>query len=76
LALTAVALIPLLLIPLAGELIAPPFLLLRRLFPPSGCPRERRNKMGNIVITEFVSLDGVIDDPGGSRAPRSAPGSS
>jgi len=69
LALTAVALIslltPPLLIPLGGKLIATPFLLLRRLVRRGGCPHERRNKMGNIVITEFVSLDGVIEDPGG-----------
>jgi hypothetical protein len=38
LALTAVVLIPLLLIPLAGELIAPPFLLLRRLFRQAAVP--------------------------------------
>ena len=24
--------------------------------------------MGRIVVTEFVSLDGVIEDPGGSEA--------
>lgn len=24
--------------------------------------------MGQIVVTEFVSLDGVVEDPGGSEA--------
>ena len=38
LALTAAALIPLLLIPLAGGLIAAPFLLLRRLFRRAAVP--------------------------------------
>jgi hypothetical protein len=38
LALTAAALIPLLLIPLAGGLIAAPFLLLRRLFRRAAAP--------------------------------------
>jgi dihydrofolate reductase len=28
---------------------------------------ERRAKMGRIVVTEFVSLDGVVEDPGGSE---------
>jgi dihydrofolate reductase len=28
---------------------------------------ERRYEMGNIVVTEFVSLDGVIEDPGGAE---------
>jgi dihydrofolate reductase len=28
---------------------------------------HRRNAMGRIVVTEFVSLDGVMDDPGGSE---------
>jgi hypothetical protein len=64
LALIAVPLIPLL-IPLAGGLIAAPFLLLPVVDLPGGRPREGRNKMGNIVMTEFVSLDGVIEDPGG-----------
>jgi hypothetical protein len=26
--------------------------------------------MGKIVVTEFVSLDGVIEDPGGSESYR------
>jgi len=26
--------------------------------------------MGRIVVTEFVSLDGVVEDPGGSDEPR------
>src|SRR3954453_5748639 len=28
---------------------------------------ERENEMGRIVVTEFVSLDGVMEDPGGSE---------
>jgi dihydrofolate reductase len=30
--------------------------------------RERRGAMGRLVITEFVSLDGVFEDPGGSES--------
>src|SRR3954469_16800582 len=29
--------------------------------------RDRRRQMGRIVVTEFVSLDGVIEDPGGAE---------
>jgi dihydrofolate reductase len=29
--------------------------------------RPREDHMGRIVVTEFVSLDGVIEDPGGSE---------
>jgi dihydrofolate reductase len=29
--------------------------------------RPKETKMGKIVVTEFVSLDGVIEDPGGSE---------
>jgi dihydrofolate reductase len=29
--------------------------------------RSRRSAMGKIVITEFISLDGVVEDPGGSE---------
>jgi dihydrofolate reductase len=28
---------------------------------------EKENEMGKIVVTEFISLDGVIEDPGGSE---------
>jgi dihydrofolate reductase len=28
---------------------------------------ERRRDMGKVIVTEFVSLDGVIEDPGGSE---------
>jgi dihydrofolate reductase len=28
---------------------------------------KRREKMGRIVVTEFISLDGVVEDPGGSE---------
>src|SRR6476660_9309380 len=30
-------------------------------------PTRRRIKMGRIVVTEFVSLDGVVEDPGGAE---------
>jgi dihydrofolate reductase len=33
----------------------------------NGKPPRRRNEMGRIVVTEFVSLDGVMEDPGGSE---------
>jgi dihydrofolate reductase len=29
--------------------------------------RERRGTMGKLVVTEFVSLDGVFEDPGGAE---------
>ena len=37
----------------------------------SAVPRPqpgRRRVMGKVVVTEFVSLDGVMEDPGGARA--------
>src|SRR2546430_16275445 len=30
-------------------------------------PRGRSTPMGRIVVTEFVSLDGVVEDPGGAE---------
>jgi dihydrofolate reductase len=30
-------------------------------------PDEKEKSMGRIVVTEFVSLDGVMEDPGGSE---------
>src|SRR5205823_591670 len=35
--------------------------------PTCGIRRGRRMQMGRIVVTEFVSLDGVMEDPGGSE---------
>jgi dihydrofolate reductase len=32
--------------------------------------RRRRPRLGRIVVTEFVSLDGVMEDPGGSEGTR------
>src|SRR6266480_2927092 len=29
--------------------------------------RNRRRMMGKLVVTEFITLDGVIEDPGGSE---------
>jgi dihydrofolate reductase len=34
---------------------------------PNNTVREKEDKMGRIVVTEFVSLDGVMEDPGGSE---------
>jgi dihydrofolate reductase len=31
-------------------------------------PREKEKAMGKLVVTEFVSLDGVFEDPGGSES--------
>jgi dihydrofolate reductase len=30
-------------------------------------PLRKENPMGNLVVTEFVSIDGVFEDPGGSE---------
>jgi dihydrofolate reductase len=39
------------------------------IFPPapSHYPQKKEDEMGKIVVTEFVSLDGVMEDPGGSE---------
>jgi dihydrofolate reductase len=34
----------------------------------SGTPDRRRKHVGRIVVTEFMSLDGVVEDPGGSES--------
>src|SRR5947208_7986225 len=33
----------------------------------AGDPTKRRTRMGRIVVTEFISLDGVIEAPGGGE---------
>src|SRR5204863_2177597 len=33
----------------------------------NGQSNEKEDAMGRIVVTEFVSLDGVMEDPGGSE---------
>src|SRR2546422_208770 len=38
-----------------------------RASPPSPAGNEREVQVGRIVVTEFVSLDGVMEDPGGSE---------
>jgi dihydrofolate reductase len=30
-------------------------------------PTKRRMKMGKLVVSEFISLDGVVEDPGGAE---------
>src|SRR5919197_3324745 len=35
--------------------------------------RTRRTDMGRVVATEFVSLDGVFEDPGGAEGSRHGP---
>src|SRR6516165_4818901 len=39
----------------------------RRRWTPRRPPRRSASKMGKIVVTEFVSLDGVMEDPGGAE---------
>jgi dihydrofolate reductase len=34
---------------------------------PAGASERRRNQVGRIVVTEFVSLDGIIEAPGGDE---------
>jgi dihydrofolate reductase len=43
-----------------------PFVALSRERAP-GPPGRRRSVMGKLVVTEFMSIDGVIEDPGGSE---------
>src|SRR5438552_2480248 len=33
----------------------------------SGSPREQGGVMGKLVVTEFVSIDGIFEDPGGAE---------
>jgi dihydrofolate reductase len=40
--------------------------------PESGSGNQRRKSVGRIVVTEFVSLDGVMEDPGGSEGTKHA----
>jgi dihydrofolate reductase len=40
--------------------------------PESGSRNQRRKSVGRIVVTEFVSLDGVMEDPGGSEGTKHA----
>jgi dihydrofolate reductase len=40
--------------------------------PPVGGHRPRRIAVGRIVVTEFISLDGVIEAPGGDEPYRHA----
>jgi hypothetical protein len=35
--------------------------------PVIGCTRKERAKLRRIVVSEFVSLDGVMEDPGGAE---------
>src|SRR5437764_3868958 len=34
----------------------------------TGGSQDRRRMMGRLVVTEFVSVDGVFEDPGGSES--------
>ena len=50
--------------PAGGFAVAMSSVALRGLTP--GTP-TKENEMGRIIITEFVSLDGVMEDPGGAE---------
>jgi hypothetical protein len=30
-------------------------------------PQDKESTMGKLVVTEFISLDGIIEDPGGAE---------
>jgi dihydrofolate reductase len=35
--------------------------------PAGSGPQDKENTMGKLVVTEFITLDGIIEDPGGAE---------